>query len=190
MGGGGFYVGSSALFAVYEAKNSDDIHAGFFGGFDGGDGGASGSADIIDDDDVGSELVEALEAATGSVGLLGLADEEAVDEGVVLVMEMVPGGGAGGVRNDRVGSHGEASDGIGVREVLADEVVEEEPGEAAALGVQSGGAAVDVVVRLLAAGEGEVAQTEGVGGDEIQEVGAVVGHSCGAPRGILFCAKS
>ena len=63
-------------------------------------------------------------------------------------------------------------------DVLADEVVEDEAGEAAAFGVEGGDAAVDVVVGLLAAGEGEVAELEGEGGDEIEERGLIVrGHS-------------
>ena len=41
--------------------------------------------------------------------------------------------------------------------MLLDEVVEDEAGEASAFGVEGGDAAVDVVVGLLAAGEGEVA---------------------------------
>lgn len=51
----------------------------------------------------------------------------------------------------------------------ADELVEEEAGEAAAFGVEGGGAAVDVIVGLLAASEGEVTQAEGEGRDEIEE---------------------
>jgi hypothetical protein len=90
-------------------------------------------------------------------------------------VEMVPGGGAGDVGDEGVGSHGESADGFGLGEVLPEEVVEDEAGEAAAFGVEGGGAAVDVVVGLLAAGEGEVAEAEGVGRDEIEEVGAVVG---------------
>ena len=58
--------------------------------------------------------------------------------------------------------------------MLADEVVEDEAGEAAAFGVERGGAAVDVVVGLLAGGEGEVAEAEGVGRDEVEQVGFVV----------------
>ena len=149
-------------------------------GFDGGDGGAAGGADVVDDDDVGSELVEAFDEAAGTVSLLGLADEEAVDEGVAVVVQVVPGGGAGGVRDQGVGSHGEAADGLGLGEVLANEVVQHEAGEAAAFGVQRGGAAVDVVVGLLAAGEGEVAESEGEGRDQVEQVGAVVGcHGLG-----------
>jgi len=176
VGGGGFDVGSAALFTVDQAEHPDDVHAGFLRGFDGGDGGAAGGADIVDDDDVGSQLVKAFEAAAGAVGLFGLADEEAVDERVVLMVQVVPCAGAGGVRDQRVGSHGESADGIGVGEVLAYEVVHQEAGEPATFGVQGGGAAVDVVVGLLATGEGEVAETEGEGCDEVEEVDAVVGH--------------
>ncbi len=77
----GFDGGSAALFAVDEAEDCGDVHAGFAGGFDGGDGGAAGGADVVDDDDVGSGFEEAFDAAAGAVGLFGFADEEAVDEG-------------------------------------------------------------------------------------------------------------
>jgi hypothetical protein len=87
-----------------------------------------------------------------------------------------PGGGGGGIGDERVGAHGEAAYGDGVWNVFADEVVEDEAGEAAAFGVQGGGAAVDVVIGLLAGGKGEVAEAEGEGGDEVEEVGAVVWH--------------
>ena len=118
--------------------------------------------------------MEAFEPASGTVVLFSLADEEAVDERVPMVVEMMPGGGAGGVGNQRVCPHGESADGFGVREALTDNVVQEETGEAAAFGVERGGAAVDVVVRLLAAREGKVAEAEGEGRDEIEEVGAIV----------------
>jgi len=180
VGGGGFYVGSASLFAVYEAKDSDDVHAGFFGGFDGGDGGTSGGADVIDDDDVGSDAVEAFKAATGAVGLFGFADEEAVEyfvvvRGAVVVPMVVPCGGAGGVGDEGVGSHGESAGGFGGGEVLADKLEEEESGEAAAFSVEGGGAAVDVVVGLLAAGEGEVAELERKGRDQVEQFGSVIG---------------
>ena len=120
--------------------------------------------------------------------LFRLADEKAVDEGggqarVVVaikfefggdfegldVLRQRPGGGGGGVGDERVCAHGQAADGDGGRHVLADEVVEEYAGEAAAFGVERGGAAVDVIVRSLAAGEGEVTEPEGVGGDEVEQ---------------------
>ena len=87
----------------------------------------------------------------------------------------VPGTGAGGVGDEGVGAHGEAAYGFGVGNVLADEVVEDEAGETAAFGMEGGDAAVDVVVGLPATGEGEVAELEGEGGDEVDEGSAIVG---------------
>src|SRR5580658_2302255 len=80
-GDGGFDVGSATLFAVDQAEDAGDVHAGFAGGFDGGDGGAAGGADVVDDDDVSAGLEEAFDLAAGAVGLFGFGDEEAVDEG-------------------------------------------------------------------------------------------------------------
>ena len=77
--------------------------------------------------------------------------------------------GRGGVRDQRVGAHGEAADGFGLREVFADEVEQHDAGEAATLGVQRGDAAVDVIVRALAGGEQEVAKPERVSSDEVQK---------------------
>ncbi len=188
---GGFDGGATALFAIDEAKDSGDVHSGFAGCFDCGDGGAAGGADVVDDDDLGVGFQEAFDLAAGAVGLFGFADEEAVDEGgggagvFVLKLEGArelddffvvgegPCAGAGGVGDQGVGTHGESAYGFGLRDVLADEVVEDQAGETAAFGVEGGGAAVDVIVGLLAAGEGEVAEFEGEGGDEIEECGAV-----------------
>ena len=112
------------------------------------------------------------------MGLFGFADEEAVEqvavERVAVVVIVVPGGGAGGVGDEGVGSHGESADGFGVGEALADDVVEDESGETAALGVEGGDAAVDVVVGLLAAGEGEVAEFERFRREDVEEGAAVV----------------
>ena len=86
---GGFDVGAATLFAVDEAEDAGDGHAGFASGFDGGDGGAAGGADVVDDDDSCAGFEKAFDLAAGAVGLFGFADEEAVDEG---------GGGARGLR--------------------------------------------------------------------------------------------
>jgi hypothetical protein len=194
---GGFDFFAPALFAVYEAEDAGDGHSGFAGGFDGGDGAASGGADVVDDDDAGAGLEETFDLAAGAVGLFGFADEKAVDEGGdwfgtfvaefefagefedLVVVGEGPGAGAGSVGDERVGTHGEAAyglDPVGIGDVLADEVVEDEAGETAAFGVEGSDAAVDVVVGLLAAGEGEVAELEGEGGDEMEEGGFVVRH--------------
>jgi hypothetical protein len=191
-GDSGLDVGAAALFAVDQAEDSGYVHAGFAGGFDGGDGTAAGGADVVDDDHVRSQFVEAFEAAASAVRFLCFANEEAVDEGWsgagvfgfelegagqfddLVVVGKGPGAGAGDVGDEGVGSHGESAYGFGVGEMLVDEVVEDEAGETAAFGVEGGGAAVDVVVGLLAAGESEVAEFEGDGCDEVKEGGAGV----------------
>ena len=55
--------------------------------------------------------------------------------------------------------------------MLADKLKQDDAGEASALGVESGDAAVDVVVGLLARGQGEVAGGEGELGEEGEELG-------------------
>ena len=188
----GFDCGSASLFAIYEADDSGDMHSGFTGGLDCGDGGAAGGADVVDDDDVCTGREEAFDFASGAVSFFGFADEESLDEsrgeigGFVAEVEFGgeledlvvvgegPGAGTGGVGDEGVGSHGESAYGFGVGDVMADEVVEDKAGEAAAFGVEGGDAAVDVVVGLLAAGEGEVAELEGEGGEEVEESGFVV----------------
>lgn len=175
MGCGGFDIGTAALFAVDKTEDADDIHARFLRGFDGGDGGASGGANVVDDDDVGADLVEALNATAGAVGLFGLADEESVYERIVLMVQVVPGTGAGGIRDQRVGPHGQSADGIGLREVLADQVIKKEARKATTFGMQGRGTTVDVVIGLLAAGEGEISEPEGMGRDERKEGSRMVG---------------
>ena len=190
---GGFDVGAATLLAVDEAEDSGDMHSGFAGGFDGGNGGAAGGADIVDDDDVRAGFEEAFDFATGAVGLFRFANEEAVNEGGSWVgtgsqFELArefedfgvvgegPGAGTGGVGDEGIGPHGETADGFGLRDVLTDEVVEDEAREATTFGVKRGGAAVDVVVGFLAAGEEKVAQLEGEGSDQIEKGNFVVGR--------------
>ena len=184
-GGDGLDFGAAALFAVHEAEDAGDDHPGPAGGLNGEDGRAAGGADIVDDDDGGAGLQEAFDATAGAVGLFGFADQEAVEEsgleiGLGAGWEIAAGdgcpcAGAGDVGDEGVGAHGEAANGDGFGDVLADEVVENEAGEAAALRVESGDAAVDVIVGSLARGEGEVAEAEGVGGEDAEEVGAMGG---------------
>jgi hypothetical protein len=212
---GGLDRCATALFAVDEAEDSGDAHAGFASGFDGGDGGAAGCADVVYDNDLGAGFEEAFDFAAGAVGFFCFADEEALDEGGcgfvgrgfviqfkdareledLVVVGEGPGAGAGGVGDEGVGTHGEATYGFGVRDVLADDVVEDEAREAAAFGVESSDSAVDVVVGLLAAGEGEVSEFEGESGDQVQESGLVVsvhGHCCsitGMLGGTPYCLR-
>ena len=91
----------------------------------------------------------------------------------------VPGAGRGDVGDDGVGAHGESADGRGLELVVVDEVEDGEAGEASALGVEGGGAAVDVVVAGGAGGELEFAEFEGGAGEEREEGLAVAGgHGC------------
>ena len=114
----------------------------------------------------------------GAVSLVGrfvVQFEDAGEFEDLVVVGESPGAGAGCVGDEGVGTHGEAAYGFGVRDVVADEVVEDEAGEAAAFGMEGGDAAVDVVVGLLATGEGKVSELEGEGGDQVQEGRLVVG---------------
>jgi len=175
---GGFDVCSTALFAVYQTEDAGYVHACLAGGFDGGNGGAAGGADVVHDNNVCAGFEEAFDAAACAVSFFCFADEEAMDEGgdgtgVFVGFELEGAGefgdlvavgkspctSAGGVGDEWVGAHGESAysfDLVCVGDVFADEVVEDETGEATAFGVEGSDAAVDVVVGLLAAGEGEV----------------------------------
>ena len=87
----------------------------------------------------------------------------------------VPGAGRGDVGDDGVGAHGESADGCGLELVVVDEIEDREAGEASALGVERGGAAVDVVVAGGSGGELEFAEFEGGSGEEGEQGLAVAG---------------
>jgi hypothetical protein len=172
---GGFESGAgSGFFALDEADGGDDTHACFAGGFDGCDGGGSGGADVVDDENRGVLFAEPFDAAAGAVGLFCLADEEAVDQGRAGLRLSAPCAGDGDCGDDGISAQGESADGRGVEVVLAEQVEDGEAREASALGVEGGGAAVDVVVALGAGGEGEVAETERGAGEQVEEGGAGV----------------
>ena len=71
-----------------------------------------------------------------------------------------PGAGGGDVGNDRVSAHGEPADGFSLNTLRFKQLEEGMACEAAALGVQGGGAAVDVIVAGAAGGELELAETK------------------------------
>jgi len=162
-----------------DANDSDDDHAGFARGLDGRDGGAACGADVVDDDDARAGLQEAFDAAGSAVGLLRLADKEAVDEVSFArgggIGEGAPvygslGAGGGYVGDDGVRTHGEAADGLGLDVVSLEQLKNCVPGEAAALGVERGGAAVDVVVACGTGGEGELAEAKAEAGEKGEEL--------------------
>ena len=171
---GGTAVG---FFAFDDADYGGDDHAGFSRGFNGVDGGGAGGADVVDDDDAGTFAAEALDAAAGSVGFFGFANEEAVDERGVGVMLGAPCAGCGDVGDDRIGAHGESADGFCFNVVFLQEIENCFAGEAAAFGMERGGAAVDVVVAGAAGGELELAELEAGAGEEGEELLGVGGVS-------------
>ena len=136
------------LLAIDKAKNTDDLHIGSPGGLNGLNGGSAGGADVINNDDARTRLAESFHAAASAVGLLGFADQESMDKGCMGMVDAIPRAGGSNVRNQRVGTHSEAADGLRLHIVLLDEVKKRQPGEAATLRVQRGGTAVYVVVAV------------------------------------------
>jgi hypothetical protein len=177
---GGFDGGTAVCFlALDNAYHSGDDHSGFARGLDGRDGRAAGGADVVDDDDARAGLEEAFDAAGCSMLFFGLAYEEAVDEatfargrGIRLrgPIEGALGAGGGDVGDDGVSAHGEAADGFGLDVAGFEQFKNGVTGEAAALGVEGGGAAVDVVIAGCAGGEGKVAEAEAEAGEERQKL--------------------
>ena len=87
-----------------------------------------------------------------------------------------PGAGGGDVGDDGIGAHGEAADGFGVDVICFKQFKDGVAGEAAAFGVERGGAAVDVVVAGAAGGELELAEPEAGAGEEREKLLGVSGH--------------
>ena len=89
-----------------------------------------------------------------------------MDKGGRRVGKGTLGAGGGDVGDDGVGAEGEPADGFGLDVVGLKEFKDGMAGEAAALGVQRGGAAVDVVVARAAGGERELAEAEADAGEK------------------------
>jgi hypothetical protein len=68
------------FFALDDANDCGDNHAGFMCGFNRCNGGGAGSADVVDDDHVGTFAAEAFDAACGAVSLFCFANQEAMQE--------------------------------------------------------------------------------------------------------------
>ncbi len=160
-GSGGFDGGTAVCFLAFDdADYCGDDHAGFAGGFESSDGGTAGGAHVVDDDDARARLKEAFNAAAGSVGFLGFADKEAVDERGGGIGKGAIGAGSCDVGDDGVSTHGEPADGVSMDIVGFEKIKDGVAGEAATLGMEGGGAAVDVVIAGGAGGEGEGAEAE------------------------------
>jgi hypothetical protein len=177
--GGGFNSGAAiGFFALHDANHRGDVHAGILSSLDGGNGGSSGGANIVDDDDTSAFSAEALDAAARSVSFLGFADKESMEQRRVGMRLRAPGARRGHVGHDRIGAHRQPTDCFGINLVCFKQLKNGVAGEATALGVQSGGAAVNVVVAGAAGGELELAQLEAGAGEEREELLGVgfVGH--------------
>ncbi len=74
------------------------------------------------------------------------------------------------VGDDGVGAHGEAADGFCIDLVGFEQFEDGVAREAAAFGVERGGAAVDVVVARAAGGELELAEAEARAGEEREKL--------------------
>jgi len=154
---GGAAIG---FFALDDADYGDNRHASLAGGFDGVDGGCAGGADVIDDDDARALLAKAFDAAAGAMAFFGLADQKAVQQRRGGIGLRAPSAGRGHVGDDGVGTHGESADGLGIDPVLFQQFKDGVAGKASALGVERGGAAVDVVIACAARGELEEPEPE------------------------------
>ena len=174
---GGFYGGAAVgFFALHDADYGNDGHAGFLSGLDGVDGGGAGGADVVHDDDARAFAKEAFNATAGSVLLFGFAHEKSVNQGSAGFGLGAPGAVGSNVADDRIGAHGESADSFSFNLVFKQEIENGFAGEASALGVERGGAAVDVVVAGAARGELELAEFEAGAGEKREQLLGVSGH--------------
>src|SRR5271157_1880215 len=174
-GSGGFYGGAAiGFFALNDADHGGDGHVGFPGGFDGVDCGGAGSANVVDYDHARSFAAEAFDATAGAMGLFRFANQKTVKQWSAGLRLGAPGAGGGHIGNDGVGTHGETSDSLGIDAVLLKQLENRVAGLASALGVECGGAAIDVVVAGSAGGELELAEAKagaGENGEKLLRVG-------------------
>ena len=166
---------ASGLFALDNADNCGDDHTGFLRGLNGGDGRCAGGADVIDNDDSCAFTAETFDAAACAMRFLGLANQEAVKQRRVGMRLRAPGTGGRDIRDDRVSAHGEAADGFGFNLVGFEQFEDRVPGQAAAFGVQSRRAAVNVVVACAAGGKLELAKLEAGAGQQFEQLLPVSG---------------
>src|ERR1700733_14865022 len=109
--------------------------------------------------------------------LLCLADEKAVDQSAFAGIRVALRAGDGDRRDDGIGAQGKAADGMRIEVMLTQQIEDGDAGKASALGVQRGGAAVDVVIAAAAGRELEVAELEGLAREKGEELLAVSGGS-------------
>jgi len=167
------------LFTLDQADHGGNAHSRLAGGFDGVDGRGAGGAHVIHDDHARASTAEALDAAAGAVRLLGLAHEEALEHlrfglAALNCLDGAPSSGDGNRRNDGVRAHGQSADGLGLNAAPFEQINNGLAGVPAALGVEGGRPAVDVVVAGAARGEFELAQAEALAGKNGEQLLRVV----------------
>ena len=169
---GGGFDGRAAVgfFALDDADDCGNLHAGFLCGFDGVDGGGAGGADVVDDDHARTFAAEAFDAAAGAVSFSALRTRKPCSSGApglgcarqaLAVATLETMGSAPMVRPPTASASmlccfKQFEDGVA--------------GEAAAFGVQRGGAAVNVVVAGAAGGELELAEPEAGAGEQREQL--------------------
>ena len=96
--------------------------------------------------------------------------QEAVQQRRGRIGLRAPGAGSGNIGNDGVGAHGESADRLGNDRLFFQELKNRVPGEASALGVERGGAAVDVVIACAARRKLELAETKAGSGEQREQL--------------------
>src|ERR1700722_2507316 len=124
------------FFALDQAHHTGDFKSKFTRRFYRLDRGSTRGANIIDDHHPRAFFSKALDSLSCAVLFLGFADEEAVDLAT----------GDGHSYHHRVGSHGQATDGLRPPSALANFLEEDLAGKLRAACVQRGGAAIHVIV--------------------------------------------
>jgi len=165
-----------SFFALDNADDGGYGHACFASGFNGVDGGGAGGANVVDNDDANAGTAEPFNAAAGAVSLLGFANEKAVEERRGGVGLGSPGACGGYVGDDGVRAKRESADCFCVDVILIEKLKNGVAGKASAFCVESGGAAVDVIVARAAGGELELAEAEADAGEKGEKLLGVGGH--------------
>ena len=165
-----------------------DAHPRGMGGLDGGDGRAAGGAYVVDDEHRRILFRKAFDLPACAVRLLRFAHEKAVDQTAFAGIAVVLRAGDGHRGDDGIGAEGEAADGVRIEMMLVQQIEDGDAGEASAFGVERGGAAVDVVVAASAGGELEVAELEGLAGEQGEQLLAGAGGSASSSASELWFA--
>src|ERR1051326_277077 len=162
---GFFYRGTATGFQSFnQAGHTRDVEAEFTSGFYGLDGGTAGSADIIDNHHASAFFLKAFHAPTHAVRFFRFTHQEAMDQSARLRADH------GSSDHDGISAHGKSSNSLRMPALFFKELKKNASGEFRAAGVERGGAAINVVVALSAGREGEFAEAERVGSQQLKKL--------------------